>query len=99
MSGEVLSGGFPDTAPAPAPRHVFGAPVSVPPSLELDRYQQTERTCTVCGAVKVTVHAPDGSAWREWRQSGSAAQMECADLPCIQQIGTAQECRPVEAGV
>lgn len=68
-------------------RHVFGAPVSVAPSLELERHQQTERTCSLCGVVKVTVHAPDGRAWREWRASASAAQLLCDDLPCTPQIG------------
>lgn len=68
----------------PAKPHQFGAPVSVPASLELDRHPQTERTCSVCGVVKVTVHAPDGEAWREWRASASSAQHRLADdLPCI----------------
>ncbi|WP_445222235.1 hypothetical protein ACKWRH_21510 [Bradyrhizobium sp. Pa8] len=70
--------------------HVFGDPISVPPSLELDRYQQTERTCSVCGVIKVTVHAPDGRAWREWRQSASSAQLRLRDdLPCVPKIGGA----------
>lgn len=82
---DVVSGAFGSVAPA---RHVFGEPVSVPPSLELDRHQQTERTCSACGAVKVTVHAPDGRAWREWRQSASAAQLRLrTDLPCAPQLG------------
>ncbi|EJN14730.1 hypothetical protein PMI42_01703 [Bradyrhizobium sp. YR681] len=90
MSGDVVTGNFPDAPPAPAQRHVFGDPVSVTPSLELDRHQQTERTCSVCGAVKVTVHAPDGSAWREWRASTSAAQRRFDDdLPCAPKIGGA----------
>jgi hypothetical protein len=72
-------------------RHVLGNPVSVPPSLELERHQQTERTCSVCGAVKVTVHAPDGQAWREWRASASSAQHQLRDdLPCVPQIGGAK---------
>ena len=89
MSGEVVTGSFPDVPPAPAPRHVFGEPVSVAPSLELERHQQTERTCSVCGAVKVTLHASDGRAWREWRVSASSAQhlLFHGDLPCSPQIG------------
>lgn len=88
MSAEVHVGNFPTPPALPAPRHLFGQPVSVPPSSELDRHQQTERTCSVCGAVKVTVHAPDGRAWREWRASSSAAQVRVRDdLPCAPQIG------------
>lgn len=88
MSSDVVSGNFPTPGAQPALRHVFGEPVGVPPSLELDRHQQTERTCSVCGAVKVTVHAPDGSAWREWRQSASSAQLKFSDdLPCAPKIG------------
>ncbi len=83
MTG-IVSGPF-GAAPA---RHVFGEPASVPPSLELARHQQTERTCALCGAVKVTVHAPDGSAWREWRVSSSSAQLRLDDdLPCRPQAG------------
>lgn len=84
MTG-ILNGPFGACAPA---RHVFGEPVSVPPSYELSRYQQTERTCSLCGAVKVTVHGPDGAAWREWRVSSSAAQLRLNDdLPCRGAIG------------
>lgn len=91
MSADVHIGNFPTAPQQPAPRHVFCDPVSIPPSLELDRYQQTERTCSVCGAVKVTVHAPDGRAWREWRTSSSAAQVRLRDdLPCSPQISGAK---------
>jgi hypothetical protein len=65
--------------------HKFGDPVSVPGTITLSRHPQTERTCTVCGAVKVTVHRSDGIAWREWRKSASdeqvATEMACEPLP------------------
>jgi hypothetical protein len=48
--------------------HVFGQPIWMP----LNR--QTERTCAICGAVKVTVHGEDGFAWRAWRAKGSSEQ-------------------------
>jgi hypothetical protein len=63
------------------PQHIFGGPVFVPRSLELDRHPQTERTCSVCGAVKVTVHAPAGGGWREWRVGASTAQIETNEAP------------------
>jgi hypothetical protein len=77
---------FPTPARMLGKPHQFGPPVSVPASLELERHPQTERTCLACGAVKVTVHAPDGQAWREWRASSSAAQHRLVDdLPCVHQ--------------
>jgi hypothetical protein len=48
--------------------HVFGHPIWMP----LNR--QTERTCAICGAVKVTVHGENGFAWRAWRAKGSSEQ-------------------------
>jgi hypothetical protein len=69
---------MPQAKPAP---HPFGDPVSVPANPALGRHQQTERTCKVCGAVKVTVHAGK-KGWREWRLSESGAQMEMADPVC-----------------
>lgn len=65
--------------------HQFGDPVSVPGTITLSRHPQTERTCTVCGAVKVTVHGHDGIAWREWRKSASdeqtAVEVVCGAKP------------------
>jgi hypothetical protein len=34
-----------------------------------DGNSRTLRTCFHCGLVKVTVHSPDGRAWRMWRSS------------------------------
>jgi len=64
--------------------HLFGDPVMVPATLV--RHQQTERTCAICGAVKVTVHAPDGRGWREWRQRADAEQVT-TDIACRPIIG------------
>jgi hypothetical protein len=56
--------------------HLFGGPLSVKPDPARDRHQQTERSCAVCGLVKVTVHHPDGRAWREWRLKDCVDQYE-----------------------
>lgn len=53
--------------PTRRPPHVFGEPRPVPANHVLGRHQQTERTCSICKVVKVTVHSPDGRGWREWR--------------------------------
>lgn len=58
----------------PPPPHKFSDPVSVVANVTLSRHPQTERTCTACGAVKVTVHGSDGIAWREWRKTASDEQ-------------------------
>jgi hypothetical protein len=62
--------------------HKFGDPVSVPANPALDRRPQTERTCSLCGAVKVTVHPREGGGWREWRVSASSAQVT-TEPPCV----------------
>ena len=89
MTDNVASLPVKPCAPQPPPQHQFGEAVSVPKNRSLDRHPQTERTCKVCGAVKVTVHAPGGRAWREWRTSASSAQIETDFAP---------PCRPVSEG-
>jgi hypothetical protein len=32
-----------------------------------DGNARTERCCIFCGLQKITVHSPDGKAWREWK--------------------------------
>lgn len=63
-------------APKNRPPHIFGDPVSINPDPFRARHQQTERTCSVCQLVKVTVHHPDGRAWREWRLPRCADQID-----------------------
>lgn len=60
------------------PRHVFAKEVWVAANRQLARHAQTERTCVVCGVVKVTVHGPDGGGWREWRLPGCKPQFSDA---------------------
>lgn len=67
--------------PKQRPPHLFGPPVTVEPDPARGRHQQTERTCAVCGTVKVTVHHPDGRAWREWRVRGADRQFEDERTP------------------
>lgn len=71
---------LPGATGSPRSPHRFGDPVSVPANPALGRHPQTERTCTLCGVVKVTVHGADGKHWREWRSGASAAQIE-TDMP------------------
>lgn len=72
----------------PARRHVFDDPVSVAADAVLERHPQTERTCKLCGAVKVTVQPPEGGGFRLWRRPKGWLQ-EPDEPPCEMQIDKA----------
>lgn len=63
--------------------HKFGDPTLV----RRGDHSQTERTCVLCGAVKVTVHAERETAsgasqhWREWRLKDDPVQFEAVQAP------------------
>lgn len=67
----------------PAPKHEFGAPVSIPPNPELDRDQQTERICARCGVVKVTFHPQEGGGGRLWRHGQDDLTQVADDPGCV----------------
>lgn len=67
------------------PRHVFDTHVYVPAAKSISGRPQTERTCKLCGAVKVTLHGDDHG--RAWRASSDAPQIETFDAPlCVPQV-------------
>jgi cytochrome c5 len=70
----------------PALKHTFESPVWVPAARSASGYPQTERTCKVCGAVKVTLH-PKGGGGRAWRRSADAVQVETFDAPACVPVG------------
>lgn len=80
---------LPPPAIPPKPRHVFPSSggLWVPAHKTLTRLPQTERTCTVCGVVKVTVHEEGGGARREWRWTEHGEQ-GTAELACKGLIGS-----------
>lgn len=68
-------------------RHVFDPQEKwVPAHRTPTRLNQTERTCTLCGVVKVTVHEEGGAARREWRASEHGVQGE-AEIVCAGMVG------------
>lgn len=74
-----------DVAHLPPARHIFDDPVWVPASKSVSGRPQTERTCKVCGAVKVTLHGDDHG--RAWRKSADAEQVETFDAPaCLPKV-------------
>lgn len=74
--------------PAPAARnHKWDRenPRYVPACDSPSGNDQTERTCMQCPVVMVTVHAPDGRAWREWRHKDSSTQFKTRP-PCLEVV-------------
>ncbi|MDI1264981.1 MAG: hypothetical protein PS018_17160 [bacterium] len=67
--------------PKRRPPHIFDAARTTPKDPARGRLEQTERTCVVCGVVKITVMQPGGGAWREWRAAGSDRQFRDVPLP------------------
>ena len=78
MNAEPLPEGYVAHLPPPKARpHAFGAPRYVPPSLSASGYEQHERTCRHCGAVKITILDRGADAYRRaWRKAEDAEQVE-----------------------
>lgn len=77
-----MTNAMPDVLHLPALKHQFEDPVWIPAATSVSGRAQTERSCKVCGAVKVTLHG-DGIG-RAWRASADAAQLETFEAPvCV----------------
>lgn len=63
----------------PQLKHNFEDSVWVPASKSKSGRPQTERTCKLCGAVKVTLHGDNHG--RAWRVSNDAPQVETFTAP------------------
>ncbi len=74
----------------PPPKHAFGPIIDVPATD--DRPQQKERTCLVCGIVRITVL--EGEGRREWRWPGMSAQVADDFRPECVPVLTDRGCRP-----
>ena len=66
------------------PQHQFGDPVAV--NVLPDRHPQIERTCLLCGVVKITVLPREGGGWREWRLPGELKQSEGVRAPACEVV-------------
>ena len=81
MAGEAPCAGA-DVIPLRQPhRFPLGGEKWIPMPSALDRSAQTERTCEVCGIVRVTVHGLDNLAWIEWRWPTSHLQFKATVTP------------------
>lgn len=66
----------------PPLKHRFDTHVWIQADKSISGRPQTERTCTTCGAVKVTLHGADTG--RAWRANEGAPQVETFDAPvCV----------------
>lgn len=61
----------------PPQRHVFGPDIRIPRELSPSGYEQIERTCANCGAVKITIM----SGGRAWRRSADGPQVATSIAP------------------
>jgi hypothetical protein len=66
-----------------APRHKWGDPVLVPAAENADGCDHNERTCVLCGLVKLTVMPPQGYPWRAWRTANGQRWDREATQPCV----------------
>jgi len=77
---DALPDGYVIHLPPPKPPrripHVFGDPRHVPAGRSVSGFEQHERTCNACGAVKVTIIDKGNNHRRAWRTSETAAQIE-----------------------
>ncbi len=62
---------MPRTAAQP---HLLGEAVTVSAHQSISGYEQHEKTCAICGAVRVLVIPTNGDAWREWREKDAVTQ-------------------------
>lgn len=91
MSDSGDENDFPDVVPIPVKwrppePHEWAEPESVAP--HDGRHQQTERKCTRCPLVKITVHPPGGGGYRQYRFADGAQfydriEPECVPTPSI----------------
>lgn len=78
---------LPVTPRAPPPRRHAWDPIpkAMLAATEFpDGNARTLRTCSQCGMIKVTVHSPDGRAWREWRTKSGDVWHGQATPPCLE---------------
>jgi hypothetical protein len=60
-----------------------GEPRYISASESGDGNERTEKTCSACGLVKITVHPPHGFPWHEWRHRSGHSIALSATPPCI----------------
>lgn len=63
-----------------------------------DGNASTERACTICGMVKITVHPPYGLPWREWRTRTGGVMIGGATPRCFTIDGDASTGEKAVAG-
>ena len=65
----------------PPVNHPLGPAVTVPPEISISGFEQREKTCKNCGAVRVTIlDFARGNFWRAWRRTTDGPQIT-TDIP------------------
>ena len=76
------------TRPAPIIPHRLGSPRYVAPDQSESGLEQHERTCSVCGAIKITILDRAADIYRRaWRASADVAQVETFVAPACERRG------------
>lgn len=73
----------------PRQPHVFGDFKRVYADASPSGYEQTERTCKNCGAVRITILTKDGAPLRAWRGPDDAKQVITEVAPLCPQTARA----------
>lgn len=73
-------------------KHTFADYINVPADPARERLPQAERTCRLCGIVKITAFPDKGEPYRLWRLAGEEQQFMCEGRPdCAPAPATAPE--------
>jgi hypothetical protein len=75
----------PDTEPAR--NHSWGEPKTILPHESPDGNERTDRVCSLCSMVKITVHPGRGFPWRAWRTKDGKLWVGDATPPCLGAAG------------
>ena len=62
-------------------KHKWSDPVPVDAANSPAGYEQSERQCALCDLIKITVHPPEGFAYRAWRYRNTSEQFSAPRTP------------------
>jgi hypothetical protein len=66
----------------PPVRHLLGDPIMIPPHLSPSGFEQKEKTCKNCGAVRILILDPKQASFRRaWRRTAGGPQIETDNPP------------------
>lgn len=51
-----------------------------------DGNDRTQKSCALCGLIKITVHPPHGFPWREWKTKDGKVWQGASTPPCLDSV-------------